>query len=293
MATWTTVAHGVHQRRGGPFDLSVVVVEGDDGLLVVDSGADPVEGAEILADVTARFARPVVALVNTHAHFDHTFGNQVFGPGSATDAAIHGHAAIARHFERYEGPRVASWREDHALEPDRRWEDLRLVPPTHPIATATTLDLGGRLVVLRPQSPAHTDTDLVLLLPEERVWVVGDLIEESGPPMYGSGCYPLDWPGVLDALGDELEAGDLVVPGHGSVVRREFVARQADELRVIANRFVDAHDAGLGAAEALAAHAEWPVPVEGLVGAIERAYAALDGLPLDDEPAGDEPAGDA
>ncbi len=287
MATWTTVAHGIHQRRGGPFDLSVVVVEGDDGLLVVDSGADPVEGAEILADVTARFARPVVALVNTHAHFDHTFGNQVFGPGSATDAAIHGHAAIARHFERYEGPRVASWREDHALEPDRRWEDLRLVPPTHPIATATTLDLGDRLVELRPQSPAHTDTDLVLLLPEERVWVVGDLIEESGPPMYGSGCYPLDWPGVLDALGDELEAGDLVVPGHGSVVRREFVARQADELRVIANRFVDAHDAGLGAAEALAAHAEWPVPVEGLVGAIERAYAALDGLPLDDEPAGD------
>jgi len=287
MATWTTVAHGIHQRRGGPFDLSVVVVEGDDGLLVVDSGADPVEGAEILADVTARFARPVVALVNTHAHFDHTFGNQVFGPGSATDAAIHGHAAIARHFERYEGPRVAAWREDHALEPDRRWEDLRLVPPTHPIATATTLDLGGRLVVLRPQSPAHTDTDLVLLLPEERVWVVGDLIEESGPPVYGSGCYPLDWPGVLDALGDELEAGDLVVPGHGSVVRREFVARQADELRVIANRFVDAHDAGLGAAEALAAHAEWPVPVEGLVGAIERAYAALDGLPLDDEPAGD------
>ncbi|MFE6255205.1 MBL fold metallo-hydrolase [Agromyces sp. NPDC057865] len=286
MATWTTVAHGIHQRRGGPFDLSVVVVEGDDGLLIVDSGADPVEGAEILADVTARFARPVVALVNTHAHFDHTFGNQVSGPGSATDAAIHGHAAIAWHFERYEGPRVAAWREDHALEPDRRWEDLRLVPPTHPIATATTLDLGGRLVELRPQSPAHTDTDLVLLLPEERVWVVGDLIEESGPPMYGSGCYPLDWPGVLDALGDELEAGDLVIPGHGGVVRREFVARQADALRVIANRFVDAHDAGLGAAEALAAHAEWPVPVEGLVGAIERAYAALDGLPLDDEPAG-------
>ncbi|MGW4930311.1 MBL fold metallo-hydrolase [Agromyces sp. NPDC004153] len=290
MATWTTVAHGVHQRRGGPFDLSVVVVEGDDGLLVVDSGADPVEGAEILADVTARFARPVVALVNTHAHFDHTFGNQVFGPGSATDAAIHGHAAIARHFEHYEGPRVAAWHENPALEPDRPWADLRLVPPTHPIADATTLDLGGRLVELRPQSPAHTDTDLVLLLPEERVWVLGDLIEESGPPIYGSGCYPLDWPGVLDALGAELEPGDLVVPGHGRVVRREFVSRQADELRVIADRFVDAHDAGLGAAEALAAHAEWPVPVHGLVGAIERAYGALDGLRLDDGGEGDTAA---
>lgn len=282
MATWTRVARGVHQRRGGPFDLSVVVVEGDDGLLVVDSGADPVEGEEILADVGARFDRPVVALVNTHAHFDHTFGNQVFGQGSATDAAIHGHARIARHFERYEGPRLAAWRADPSREPGRRWADVRLVPPTHPVEATTTLDLGGRAVELRPQPRAHTDTDLVLFLPEDRVWVVGDLVEESGPPMYGSGSYPLDWPDVLDGLVHELGAGDLVVPGHGAVVGRDFVARQAAALREIADRFVAAHDAGLGAPEALAAHAEWPVPVEGLVGAVERAYAALDGLPLDE-----------
>jgi glyoxylase-like metal-dependent hydrolase (beta-lactamase superfamily II) len=282
MATWTRVARGVHQRRGGPFDLSVVVVEGDDGLLVVDSGADPDEGEEILADVHARLDRPVVALVNTHAHFDHTFGNQVFGPGSATDAAIHGHAAIGGHFERYEGPRLAAWREDPSREPERRWAHVRLVPPTHPVETATTLDLGGRIVELRPQPRAHTDTDLVLFLPVERVWVLGDLVEESGPPMYGSGSYPLDWPDVLDALVHELRPGDLVVPGHGSIVGREFVARQAGALREIAERFVAAHDAGLGAPEALAAHAEWPVPVAGLVGAVERAYAALDGLPLDE-----------
>ena len=51
---------------------------------------------------------------------------------------------------------------------------------------------------------------------------------------------------------------------------------------MIADRFVASHDEGLGAAEALAAHDDWPVPVEGLVGAVERAYAALDGLPLDE-----------
>ena len=281
MATWTTVARGVHQRRGGPFDLSVVVIEGDEGLLVVDSGADPDEGEEILADVRARFDRRIVALVNTHAHFDHTFGNQVFGPGSATDAAIHGHAAIARHFERYEAPRLAAWRADPAREPDRRWSHVRLVPPTHPVDEATSLDLGGRLVELRPQPRAHTDTDLVALLPAERVWIVGDLVEESGPPMYGSGSFPLDWPGVLQSLVAELRPGDLVIPGHGHVVDRAFVARQAAELTTIADRFVAAHHAGLGAAEALAAHDRWPVPVEGLVGAVERAYAALDGLPLD------------
>jgi glyoxylase-like metal-dependent hydrolase (beta-lactamase superfamily II) len=282
MATWTTVARGIHQRRGGPFDLSVVVVEGDDGLLVVDSGADPDEGEEILADLASRFGRPIVGLVNTHAHFDHTFGNQVFGPGSSTDAPIHGHAGIARHFERYEGPRLAAWRADPTREPGRRWADVRLLPPTHPVDRPARLDLGHRIVELRPQPPGHTDTDLVLFAPAERVWIVGDLVEESGPPMYGSGSYPLGWPGVLEQLVAEMRPGDLVVPGHGSVVDRAFVARQAGELGTIADRFVAAHHQGLGAAEALAAHADWPVPVDGLVGAVERAYAALDGLPLDE-----------
>ena len=109
MATWTTVARGIHQRRGGPFDLSVVVIEGGGGLLVVDTGADPIEAADLLAEIATRFPAPVRWVVNTHAHFDHTFGNQAFGPGSATDAAIHGHAGIAAHFERYEGPRLAAW----------------------------------------------------------------------------------------------------------------------------------------------------------------------------------------
>lgn len=281
-ADWTEVAPRIHQRRGGPFDLSTVVVEGDAGLLVVDTGAEPSEAEELDADIGWRFDGDVRWVVNTHAHFDHTFGNQVFGPGSATDAAIYGHAGIARHFERYEGPRLAAWRADPSREPERRWHDMRLTPPTHPVERMSRLDLGGVVVELRPQPRAHTDTDLVVFVPSRRVWIVGDLVEESGPPMYGSGSFPLDWPDVLDALVAELRPGDRVIPGHGRVVDRDFVARQAVDLRMIAERFVTAHDAGLGAAEALAAHDDWPVPVEGLVSAVERAYAALDGLPLDE-----------
>lgn len=281
MPTWSLVADGVHQRRGGPFDLSVVIVEGDDGLLVVDSGADPDEGAAILADVRSRFDRPVLGLVNTHAHFDHTFGNQAFTAG-ATDVPVHGHAGIRRHFERYEGPRLAAWRADPSREPERSWAGVDLVAPTHPVDRPTVLDLGGRTVELRPQPPAHTDTDLVLFIPDRRVWVLGDLVEESGPPMYGSGSYPLAWPDVLDAVALAMRAGDRVVPGHGAVVDRGFVERQAAALRVIADRLADAHARGLAPADALAAHEAWPWPVEGLLGAAERAFAALDGLPLDD-----------
>jgi glyoxylase-like metal-dependent hydrolase (beta-lactamase superfamily II) len=277
MAAWLTVASGVHQRRYDPFDISIVAIEGDDGLLVVDTRVEPGEGEALLADLQARFAQPVRWVVNTHAHFDHTFGNQVFGPGTPTDAAIYGHANIARHFDDFEGPRLAAWRADPRREPDRHWGEVRLTPPTHPIVRATTLDLGGRIVELRPQPEAHTDTDLVVFLPAERVWIVGDLVEESGPVMYGSGSFPLGWPEVLDALVAEMRADDVVVPGHGRVVDREFVADQAGELRLIAERFRAAHADGLTIEQALAAHDDWPIPVAGLAGAAERAFARLDG----------------
>ena len=48
-----------------------------------------------------------------------------------------------------------------------------------------------------PALPGHTDTDLVVHVPDADTWVVGDVIEASGSPMFGSGCYPLEFPGSL------------------------------------------------------------------------------------------------
>ncbi|GAA1811640.1 MBL fold metallo-hydrolase [Agromyces neolithicus] len=281
MREWHTVAPGIHQRRYDPFDISIVVIEGADGVLLVDTRAEPAEGEALSDDVRERFDRPVRWVVNTHAHFDHTFGNQAFGPGTSADASIHGHENIATHFAEHERPRLAAWHADPTREPGRHWDDVRLTPPTHPVGTPTTLDLGGRIVELLPQPPAHTDTDLVVFAPAERVWILGDLVEESGPPMYGSGSFPLQWPGVLAALADAMDPRDLVIPGHGRVVDRGFVARQAGDLQLVADRFRAAHDDGLTAAEALARHHDWPIPLDFLVSGVERAYTQLDQPPAD------------
>lgn len=277
MAEWHSVARGIHRRRYDPFDISIVVIEGEHGLLVVDTRAEPAEGRDLRDDIDARFRRPVRWVVNTHAHFDHTFGNQAFvGDDGEADVAFLGHANIVRHFSEYEEPRVVAWRADPEREPGRHWDDVRLTPPTDPIESATTIDLGGRIVELLPQPPAHTDTDLVVFDPAERVWILGDLVEESGPPMYGSGSFPLHWPDVLAGLASQMHPRDHVIPGHGRVVDPAFVERQARELQLIADRFRAAHDDGLTAAEALARHDDWPMPIDFLVSGVERAYAGLD-----------------
>jgi glyoxylase-like metal-dependent hydrolase (beta-lactamase superfamily II) len=276
-APWTEIATGVHQRRYEPLDVSVVVIDGKDGLLLVDTRCDPDEADELIAEVTIRFPSPIRWVVNTHAHFDHSFGNQRFGPASELDLPIYGHRNIRRHYADYEAPRLMSYLADPSGEPDRSWRDVVLTPPTHEVSERTSIDIGGRVVELIPLAPGHTDTDIALLVPDARLWILGDIIEESGPPMYGSGSFPLGWPEVLAELLDQMRPFDIVIPGHGRVVDRGFVAAQADALRLVADRIRNAEARNLTTAEALDEHDDWPIPVAGLVTAFDRGLQQLRG----------------
>lgn len=275
MSTWIEVADGVHQRRYNPVDISVVVIAGGDELLVVDTRNNPAEGAELITDIRTRFDAPIRYVVNTHAHYDHTFGNQVFGPGSDLDVPILGHARIQEHYRRYEAPRLARVKADPAAEPDKSWAAVELTPPTRAIEEPTTLSVGGRQVRLLPQPPGHTDTDLVLHVPDVDVWVVGDLVEESGPPMFGSGSYPLGWPLVLFELLDAIGPTARIVPGHGQVVDRQFVLEQAEMLTHVADLIRQAWHAGMTIEEALASDLSWPLPGEVLRSALRQGFEAL------------------
>ena len=175
----------------------------------------PTEAAGLVADLEDFAPARVRTSVNTHAHFDHTFGNQQFGPDSFLDVPIYGHHRLPAHLDQYERPRLAAWHHDPDGEPERDWHDVRITPPTCLVAASRTLTVGERPVDLHPLGAGHTDTDLVLHVPDSRAWIVGDVVEASGPPMYGSGRFPLGLPRQLAGLLDELEDGDVVVPGHG------------------------------------------------------------------------------
>ena len=230
---WVEVGRGVFQRRYEPMDVSVIVVVGPAGLTVVDTRSNPAEAEEVIRDVDARFGLPIVAVVNTHAHYDHTFGNQTFA--TLPSVSIYGHHRIPQHFAAYEGPRLAAQQADPSREPDKDWADVVLTPPDVLVTAPVALMVGGRALELIPLDPGHTDTDLAVLVPDCRVWLLGDVIEESGPPMFGSGSYPFTWPVVLAGLLETIRPGDIIVPGHGAVVDRDFVVRQMEALQQVAD----------------------------------------------------------
>uniref|UniRef100_UPI000560D63E MBL fold metallo-hydrolase n=1 Tax=Promicromonospora kroppenstedtii TaxID=440482 RepID=UPI000560D63E len=79
MARWIEVADGVLVRRYEELDLSVGLVVGAEGCLVVDTGGDAGQGAELAAAVREVTPLPW-QVVLTHSHFDHSFGTEAFAP---------------------------------------------------------------------------------------------------------------------------------------------------------------------------------------------------------------------
>jgi glyoxylase-like metal-dependent hydrolase (beta-lactamase superfamily II) len=271
MSPWIEIADRVFQRRYNPLDISVCVVAGDNGLLLVDTRCNPREADEIRSDVTEVSALPVRWVANTHAHYDHSFGNQRF-----PDAEILGHHLTRQHFADFEQPRLAAWSADPSASPQYDWHDVELTPPTMPISTVTQLDLGNRLVRLHPLPPGHTDTDLAIEIPDAATWLLGDVIEQSGPPMYGSGSFPLDWPAVLDTLVEAIGPDDVLVPGHGSPVDRAFLLGQAAVLHVVADGIrssFDQNEPVESASERVASASR--LPLEIVESAVLRGYTLL------------------
>ena len=278
---WSRVAGGVFVRHYQPMAITICVVQGRNGLLLVDTRASPAEAAELRTDLQ-ELGAPLRWVVNTHAHFDHTFGNQRFGPGSAANLSLYGHQRLPAHLDEYERPRLAAWRAGTGQEPHRDWDDVVITPPTHLVDHRRWLDLGGRAVELVPLAPGHTDNDLVLHVPgiddgvEGGVWIVGDVLEQPSPPMYGSGCFPMSWPDTLAGLLAEVEPGEVIVPGHGQPVSRAFGLAQLSELAAVADRIKYHHAAKESVEEALSTQLDWPFPVETLALAVSRGYAQLD-----------------
>ena len=72
------------------YDVNITAVEGESGVLVVDTHASSEAAREVIDALRTVTRRPVTALVNTHDHFDHWFGNAAF-----TEA--YGHLPITAH----------------------------------------------------------------------------------------------------------------------------------------------------------------------------------------------------
>jgi len=276
---FTEVAHDIWVGRYEWFDVNVTLIRGSAGLLVVDTHASAAAARAVIEDVRALGAGEVVAVVNTHEHFDHTFGNGVF---LAEYGAIPVHAhEVAAESTVAAGERIKAVYDEPENVADPHRDEVQateIVPADTTFSSAVALELGDRMVELVHPGRGHTGGDLVVRVPDADVLLAGDLVEESqvrhGVPGFGADCFPMDWPLTLDIVLGLLTSGSVVVPGHGAPVDRDFVETQRNEIGIVGETIRDLATRGIPVAGALDA-AEWPFPREELAHAVRRGYEHL------------------
>jgi glyoxylase-like metal-dependent hydrolase (beta-lactamase superfamily II) len=271
-AGFEEVADRVFVRRYPVLDVNTTLVLGEATALVVDTLFTDAQARE-LSDQARRITSLPYTVVNTHHHYDHSFGNAVLAEGGRP---IWGHrATITELVERGEHWRrvyCAEWeQEDPAVA--TQMAAVRIVPPDHPVETHSTVDLGGRSVHLRYFGRGHTDGDLVVLVPDAEVVLAGDLVEESGTPGFGD-SFPLEWPETLAALLHVVPEDGVVIPGHGAPVGRSFVEAQHGQLSEL-DWLIRAGEQDGAPAEKVAARS--PFGLDASLVAVRRGYAELSG----------------
>jgi len=185
-----------------------------EGVVVIDSQG-PAQRARLLKDKIKEVTdRPVVYVINTHYHGDHTFGNQYF-PGAIIVAQANTRALLV---ERDEGHRE---RFKKFFGPDSL-DGFVLTLPTLTFADSITIRSGGTEIVVKYIGyPAHTTGDAFVYLPGQKVLFAGDLLYNGRLPLLDDG----DSSGAIAAL-DTLEktGAEKFVPGHGPISGPEGVA---------------------------------------------------------------------
>jgi cyclase len=228
---------------------NVVVQIGDEGVLVVDTGLQPL-AEKLLAQIQKLANGKIIRFViNTHMHADHTGGNEVIRKAGNTILA----GNVARDDIRGQQGATVLANENvlvHMSEQDAKGNPA--VPtPLWPTETHTediyNIYFNGEAIQLFHPHNAHTDGDTYVLFRRSDVIVTGDIFVTTTYPIidlqHGGTIN-----GIVDALdniidmtvpADKQEGGTYVVPGHGRVCDQADLVEYRDMTTIIRDRIQD------------------------------------------------------
>lgn len=239
---------------------NVTAIASEKGIVVVDTSGLPSTAAKMRRIIEKEFGRTDFAyVINTHTHWDHTFGNQVFPdaiiighdnviPGMAQDKDILSRR-IAGLEERYQNETArlksvpAGSEEERNIQAslktlEREIHDFKDVfvstPPQITFDDRMILDLGDITVKLDYFGRAHSTSDIIIHIPEEGILMTGDLfLDQRWLPLF-AGQHVLDidrWIEVLHQALDGDDAPSRVIPGHMDIWEAEKLALWRDYIK--------------------------------------------------------------
>ena len=259
-----------------PWESNHVVIVGADGLVLVDPGHTALMGRLIREAVADELGRDRFAyVIDTHGHWGHTWGNAAF-----PEALVIGHEQASRSIE---GDRVNLERRAEFIRGQLEQTQLRLdeldpasdeardvlierdhldrivrglgetgftiQPPRLTFSDRLTLDLGDITLEMFFLGRGHSQSDIAVMIQEEKVLLMGCFFLERGPlPYFGTQTIldPDRWLEVFGALlENEADLEHVVLGQHKIWTRdrllamRDYVAELWSEITTLEAEGVD------------------------------------------------------
>jgi glyoxylase-like metal-dependent hydrolase (beta-lactamase superfamily II) len=243
---WAAIARPQYK-----INCNAAIVELDDGLLVVDTHSKPSAARALIEQIKTVSPKPVKFVVNTHFHWDHYQGNAAYPSAWPAGIEIISSEATRESIEHRGIPRLKNQlvevpKEieklksdlDKSSGPEQRAEignnlrqaeaylaelkSMQVVLPSLTFDRSLIIHRPSRTVHILWLGKAHTDGDIWILLPKEKVLASGDALHTFTP--YMADGYPYDWIRTLEAA--EVLDFEHVIPGHGPVLhdKKQFQA---------------------------------------------------------------------
>ena len=205
------LADGIYVRVGNKFESNAGIILTQDGVVLINSGHNPVEGRKLLEVVKKLTPMPVRMLIDTEPHPDHTTAHFVFSPPAIIIAAA-GAGNSMRNREREVPKRIEQLA---ASSPAMKsaLEGYRFIPPHVEYNQTMTVNLGERTLQLTHLKGVHSEADTAIWLPKERVLFSASAFVSEQVNIFRPF---VTIPDIL-AAGKMMKAlnPEHVVPGHG------------------------------------------------------------------------------
>lgn len=206
-------------------EVDTFVVETRRRLVIVDTHSTPALAAQLASQCVGPDDAGRLLVVNTHADYDHAWGNQLF---AGAGAPIIGHERCAERLTGDEGARSLESRREQ--EPGR-FDDVVLTPPSLTAGDGGLTIRGGDLTLVLLHTPGHADDHFSVWIPELRIVLAGDAAEHPYPHVDTSA-------GIAQARASLVRLLELdplhVLPCHGGTTEPALLDRNIAYLDAVA-----------------------------------------------------------
>ncbi len=260
VAEHTYVIHGpleTPNANNKGFMNNPAFVVSDAGVAVIDPGSSVQIGRGVLVHIKKVTDNPVTMVFNSHVHGDHWLGNQAFLEANP-DVKIYAHPKM---IEAAKAGDAESWIKNLSKLTKGAIDGTEAVIPTEILKDGQVVKLGKLSIKVHLNEHAHTKTDAMIEVVEDKVLFTGDNVTAKRIPRMDDGSFRGSIAVIEKALQSEVEH---VVPGHGQTGSKTvlsdyktYLSTIYETVKVLSEEGLEAFEMKEKIAEKLVDYKDW------------------------------------